>query len=138
MTYPRKNNLICTLNFAWMAELADATDSKSVEFWLMWVRPPLQVLKMFRNRNKQIFQILNYTANASVIGCFFYFFALHLCFPADLRASSRRCLVKRKSIARLFPFLIRIEAIHLSSNPILLPKAFIAVSDKKWCFYRET
>lgn len=28
-----------------MAELADATDSKSVEFWLMWVRPPLQVLK---------------------------------------------------------------------------------------------
>ena len=79
-----------------MAELADATDSKSVEFWLMWVRPPLQVLKMFRNRNKQIFQILNYTANASVIGCFFYFFALHLfsCGLAGVKSPPTPCKTK--------------------------------------------
>ncbi len=28
---------------AWMAELADASDSKSDDFTVVWVRPPLQV-----------------------------------------------------------------------------------------------
>lgn len=38
-----------------MAELADATDSKSVEFWLMWVRPPLQVPKKSNTNRVRFF-----------------------------------------------------------------------------------